>query len=207
MAACRLTLLGGFSLEAVDGAKLALPTRKDRLLLAYLAVSAGRAQARDRLAGLLWGDRGEVQARDSLKQSLAGIRQAFRQADLDPLRTDRESVAFNTESIDIDAVEFARLATQPTSRTKAIALYRGDLLDGIDGVSAEFDEWLRSERERLGSLAARVLEEPRRRPLWPRYPTSRSGSAAICWHTTACASRYIERSCACTCARASARRH
>ena len=76
MAVCRLTLLGGFSLETADGVKLALPTRKDRLLLAYLALSPGRPQSRERLAGLLWGDRGEAQARDSLKQSLAGIRQA-----------------------------------------------------------------------------------------------------------------------------------
>jgi TolB-like protein len=159
VAACRLTLLGGFSLAAADGAKLALPTRKDKLLLAYLALSAGRPQPRERLAGLLWGDRGEAQARDSLKQSLAGIRQAFRQAGLDPLRADRESVTIDPAGIDIDAIEFARLASQPISCTKAIALYQGDLLDGIDGLGAAFEEWLRPERERLGGLAIRVLEQ------------------------------------------------
>src|SRR5262245_33740824 len=63
--ACKLTLLGGFALESGDGGKLTLPTRKDRLLLAYLALSAGKLQTRDRLAGLLWGDRAEAQARDS----------------------------------------------------------------------------------------------------------------------------------------------
>jgi TolB-like protein/cytochrome c-type biogenesis protein CcmH/NrfG len=159
LAACKLILLGGFASEAADGATLALSTRKDKLLLAHLALSAGRPQSRERLAGLFWGDRSEAQARDSLKQSLAGIRQAFRQASLDPLRADRESVTLDPTGIDIDAVEFGRLATQPTSCGKAIALYRGDLLDGVDGVSAEFDEWLRPERERLGGLAVRVLEQ------------------------------------------------
>jgi DNA-binding SARP family transcriptional activator len=157
--ACRLTLLGGFSFAATDGAKLALPTRKDKLLLAYLALSPGRPQSRERLAGLLWGDRGEAQARDSLKQSLAGIRQAFRQAGLDPLRADREFVTFDPAGVDIDAVEFALLATHATTCAAAIALYRGDLLDGIDGAGAEFEDWLRSERERLSSLAARALQE------------------------------------------------
>ena len=75
LAACSLTLLGGWGLRSADGRELALSTRKDRLLLAYLALNPGRPLARDRLAGLLWGDRGETQARDSLRQSLAAIRQ------------------------------------------------------------------------------------------------------------------------------------
>ena len=158
MVACRLTLLGGFALESGEGGELTLPTRKDRLLLAYLALSAGKPQARDRLAGLLWGDRAEAQARDSLKQALAGIRQAFRQAGLDPLRADRESVTFEPDGIEIDAIEFASLATAATTPDRTATLYRGDLLDGIDGVTAEFEEWLRPERQRLGDLAVRVLE-------------------------------------------------
>ena len=103
MAACSLTLLGGFGLRSADGRDLALSTRKDRLLLAYLALNAGRPLARDRLSGLLWGDRGESQARDSLRQSLAAIRQAFRQVDLDPIQSERESVSFNAAGIEIDA--------------------------------------------------------------------------------------------------------
>ena len=46
MASCRLNLLGGFALVSGGGGKLNLPTRKDRLLLAYLALKAGQPQAR-----------------------------------------------------------------------------------------------------------------------------------------------------------------
>jgi TolB-like protein/Flp pilus assembly protein TadD len=151
--------MGGFTLESGGGGELTLPTRKHRLLLAYLALSAGKPQTRDRLAGLLWGDRAETQARASLKQALWGIRQAFRQAALDPVRADRESVVFVMDGIEIDAVEFARLAAETHAFDKAVALYRGNLLDGIDGVTAEFEDWLRPERERLGDLAVRVLEQ------------------------------------------------
>ena len=159
MAACRLNLLGGFDLAAGDGRLVPLPTRKDRLLLAYLALSAGRAVPRERLAGLLWADRAEAQARDSLKQSLAGIRLAFRQVCLEPLRADRETVALAPDGIEIDAQEFARLAggTSPAPE-RAVALYRGELLEGIDAITAEFDAWLRAERERLNDLAVRVVE-------------------------------------------------
>jgi len=148
--------LGSFSLRTEADAELALPTRKDRLLLAYLALSAGGSQARDRLAGLLWGDRGDVQARDSLRQSLAALRHAFKQVGLDPLRTDRESVLFDPASIDIDAVDFA--ASAKTAPDKAAALYRGELLEDTDGITPEFEEWLRPERERLADLAVRALE-------------------------------------------------
>ena len=159
VAACRLDLLGGFALAASDGRLVTLPTRKDRLLLAYLVLSAGRAQPRERLAGLLWADRAEAQARDSLKQSLAGIRQAFRPACLEPLRADRDTVGLALDGIEIDALEFARLAAGTSAAPeRAAALYRGELLEGIDAITAEFDAWLRAERERLNDLAARVVE-------------------------------------------------
>lgn len=159
MAGCRLTLLGDFALVADDGRALPLPTRKDRLLLAYLALSPGRAHPRERLAGLLWSDRAEAQARDSLKQSLASIRQAFRQAGLDPLRTDRDSAALAPDCIAIDAMEFARLAGSSTQPERAVALYQGELLEGIDGLGSDLDAWLRAERERLSDLAGRVVEQ------------------------------------------------
>ena len=159
MAACSLILLGGFALRSTDGKDLPLPTRKDRLLLAYLALSAGRSSGRDRLAGLFWGDRAETQARDSLRQSLAAIRQAFRHVGLDPITADRDSVTFDPASIDIDAIAFVRLATEGAAPDEAASRYRGDLLEGVDGISPEFEAWLGPERERLAALAVRLLEQ------------------------------------------------
>ena len=159
MAACSLTLLGGFGLHSPDGRELALSTRKDRLLLAFLALNASHPLARDRLAGLLWGDRGEIQARDSLRQSLAAIRQAFRQVAIDPIASERDSVSFNPGGIEIDVTAFERLAADARTRPEAAALYRGALLDGIDGLTPEFDAWLGPERERLASIAVRLVEQ------------------------------------------------
>jgi DNA-binding SARP family transcriptional activator/TolB-like protein/Flp pilus assembly protein TadD len=157
-------LLGGLDLLSPAGDELALTTRKDRLLLAYLALNSGIALPRDRLAGLLWGDRGETQARDSLRQSLAAIRQAFRSAGPDPLITSRGSVTFDGTDIQTDATEFARLAQDADARDAAATLYRGELLEGLDGLTPEFDAWLVPERARLSSLAMRLLEKLPARP-------------------------------------------
>jgi len=160
LTACSLTLLGGFSLKSAEGRELPLSTRKDRMLLAFLALNPGRPMSRDRLAGLLWGDRGETQARDSLRQSLAAIRQAFRQAGLDPIAADRETVAFDAAGIDVDAAAFAHLAEGAEGETveQAAACYAGDLLEGLDGLTPEFQAWLAPERARLATMAVRVAE-------------------------------------------------
>jgi TolB-like protein/Flp pilus assembly protein TadD len=114
---------------------------------------------RDRLAGLLWGDRGEVQARDSLRQSLAAIRQAFRRVALNPVNSERETVSFDPTGISIDAIAFERLASQTGAGPEAASLYQGALLDGIDGLTSEFEAWVRPERERIAAIAVRLLEK------------------------------------------------
>ena len=61
--AMRLNLLDGFDLRTLDGARVALVSKKARALLAYLACPAGKVHARDRLASLLWSGSPEAQAR------------------------------------------------------------------------------------------------------------------------------------------------
>jgi TolB-like protein len=136
-----------------------LSTRKDRLLLAYLALNAGRSIARDRLAGLLWGDRGDTQARDSLRQSLAAIRQAFRRVGVDPIFSDRDAVSFSIDTIDVDAIRFEGLSRDPMAWQEATGLYHGTLLEGIDGMTTEYESWLGSERARFAAVAVRLVEQ------------------------------------------------
>ena len=46
----------------------------------------------------------------------------------------------------------------PEDLEQAIALYRGDLLDGFSLNEEPFEEWTRSERERLRAMAVAALE-------------------------------------------------
>ena len=70
MVTLRLKLLGGFKATLESGDELTIKGRKTQGLLAILALSAGQAVTRDKLANLLWGDRGDEQARGSLRQAL-----------------------------------------------------------------------------------------------------------------------------------------
>lgn len=153
MPQCQLNLLGGWSLIVQGGSELPLPTRKDRQLLAYLAIHHGRFLLRERLANLLWSDRADAQARDSLRQSLAALRKAFRSVGLDPVQGDRVSVGLSCPEMSVDVTRFEEGSPNP-----AVArLYRGPFLQDIDTSTPEFEHWVAQERQRLDGLAEKLV--------------------------------------------------
>src|SRR5262245_15807627 len=159
MARLTLTLLGGFRAHLDPGAPLAFPTRKEQALLAYLAMPPGEAHPRDKLASLLWGSTIETTARTSLRQTLYSLRRDLRRAKDNPLNADGNMVSLQTDAITVDVVEFERLiaAGTPSALAEAIALYRGDLLDGLAVQEPPFEDWLLGQRERLHETAVRAL--------------------------------------------------
>jgi DNA-binding SARP family transcriptional activator len=77
-----LQLFGSFAIEA-QGARaipLAVTSRRGRALIAYLAMQPRYRASRQRLATLLWGDSGDAQARQSLRQCIASLRRDLRRA-------------------------------------------------------------------------------------------------------------------------------
>ena len=159
MGILQLSLLGGFEARLDSGAQIDIPTKKAQALLAYLALQPGKALSRDKLANLLWGDRGDKQAHGSLRQALTVLRQALEPVDPPPLVIDRSSVAIEPAAVEVDAVTFDQLAAnaEPADLEAVAALYQGDLLDGFVIRDPSFGEWLDGERERLRALMTRVL--------------------------------------------------
>jgi DNA-binding SARP family transcriptional activator len=159
MAQLTLTLLGGFRARLGSTTPVSLPTRKAQALLAYLAVPAGLAHPRDKLASLLWGSTVETTARTSLRQTLYALRKSLRTAAPAPLRVDGEAVALEPGAVTVDVVEFEQRVAEgtPAALAEAAALYRGDLLDGLTIQEPPFEEWLLSQRERLREVALDAL--------------------------------------------------
>jgi DNA-binding SARP family transcriptional activator/tetratricopeptide (TPR) repeat protein len=159
MARLVLTLLGGFRARLDSDAPLALPTRKAQALLTYLAVPAGIASSRDKLARLLWGSTVETTARMSLRQTLYALRKSLRGAERPPLRVEGESVALDPSAVTVDVGEFERRAAEatPSALAEAAALYRGDLLEGLVVQEPPFEDWLATQRERLREVALKAL--------------------------------------------------
>ena len=158
MTMLKLRLFGGFELAGAEGPPL--PTRKAEALLAYLAISAGRAQQRDKLAALLWSDRGDIQARHSLAQTLYVIRRTLGPAGRSALIVDSRSVSLDPSGIECDVARFETLAKKdtPASLDTAATLYRGDLLEGFHIAGDRFEDWLLAEQRRLHGQALAVLE-------------------------------------------------
>jgi DNA-binding SARP family transcriptional activator/tetratricopeptide (TPR) repeat protein len=152
-----LALLGGF--EATLGPRTLTFARKAQALLAFLALSRGYASSRAQLTALLWAERGEEQARNSLRQMLFDVRKALGPDGAGLLRADHERIELCAARLEVDAVTFQELAKTASAEAlaRAVALYRGELLAGLAVKEAPFESWLAGERERLNQLAVRVL--------------------------------------------------
>lgn len=154
----RIQVLGGFAAWGPGSEPITLPTRKAEALLAVLACRGGEPQPRERITALLWGDRGDRQARHSLSQTLTSIRGALGSAQ-NPMIAERETLAIDATLVTADVLELADLAGRddPESLRHAASLYRGPLLDGVRLTEAAFEEWLSQERSRFQDLAISVL--------------------------------------------------
>ncbi len=150
-------LLGEFEVVGSCGTARSVSARKARALLAYLCLRAGRPQQREHVALLLWGDvSSDEYARKSLRQALTVLRR-----DLPPalLEATRDELWIQPDQARIDVVEFEALArlSDKVSLQQAIALYRGELLEGFRSRSDAFDDWLASERLRLRERVVEAL--------------------------------------------------
>src|SRR4051812_5682905 len=72
-AAPRVTVLDRFAVADAAGGEMTPKSRKARALAAYVILT-GAPVGRERLKGLLWGDRGDEQAAASLRQALYELR-------------------------------------------------------------------------------------------------------------------------------------
>lgn len=151
----RLKLLGGFKLRDGADAEVVVRSRKLQGLIAYLALYPGQHHGREKLAHLLWDDRFEVQARQSLRQALNALKKLVGGQASDLLDIDDETMSFRPAAILVDAIEFERLIREDAFEDAA-GIYGGDLLKGLDIRSEPFDAWLAEERARRRNLACQA---------------------------------------------------
>jgi DNA-binding SARP family transcriptional activator/tetratricopeptide (TPR) repeat protein len=159
MARLTLTLLGGFRARLGSATPLTLPTRKAKALLAYLALSPGSPQPRDKLASLLWGSTLDTTARTSLRQTLYALRKCLRDAGPRLLAVDGESVSLDADAVTVDVRDFEQRASEgtPSALLEATTLYQGDFLEGLAVQEQPFEDWLLGHRERLREVALKSL--------------------------------------------------
>jgi predicted ATPase/DNA-binding SARP family transcriptional activator len=143
LTALSIRLLGPFEVH-VDGQPLPrLRFRKSQAVLALLALRHERPSARDWLAGLLWPDKSQSAALQSLRNCLTDLRHALG-AEARRLRSPTPRTLWldlADIAIDVHAFDAAIARGDPEALEAAVALYRGPLLDGC------VEDWIFEERQ------------------------------------------------------------
>ena len=143
MATLVLTLLGPPS-AAFDDGRPVTPSlgAKALALLAFLALEP-KEHTREELAGLLWGESPEAEARASLRQALKQLRTVLG----DAVCADRRQVRL-AQPVECDVLQFDRLAGADARAAVALEIPR--FLTGFSVRHApRFDEWVADIRAAL----------------------------------------------------------
>ena len=168
MAQLSIALFGPFQ-ATLKGGPVRFESDKVRALLAYLVAEAGTQHRREKLAGLLWPGWSESSARNNLRHTLAVLRRAIGDRDVErpALSITRQTVQFCTESDTwADVTAFASLlqaahgsATESRSLwEQAVDLYQGDFLQDFSlPDSPEFEAWATLSREQFRRQAMDTL--------------------------------------------------
>ena len=155
-----LRLIGGFELvEFPAGRKVALPGKRERALLGFLALSPKGRQPRRKLAALLWGDAADETLLDNLRTCVWRLRKALGDTEHRVLASDEEEIVLDLAAFDVDVLSFRRLAVRPErAELEAAAAYcSGELLSGQVLDSDEFESWRRLEASCHLNQAVEVL--------------------------------------------------
>lgn len=139
----RANTIGCFSVCQASGREVTPRGLKARALLAYLVCNVGTKVSKARLAALLWGDRGDEQARSSLRQVIMELRGALNETH-QVFVSDREHVWLACH-----LVSEAEISPSDEHR---------EWFEDLDDITAEYDEWLAAERSRRGTKRLRKLE-------------------------------------------------
>ncbi|MCV2873719.1 hypothetical protein OEZ71_15580 [Defluviimonas sp. WL0050] len=126
----RMNLFGAFSLTDPDGVDVPLTSARAKALLAYLSQSPGMRRSRVEIMALLWSNRGEAQARASLRQVLHGLRKELGERGDEILRIEADWVGLAPGRVALGSAD------------------EGEFLSGLQVNDPSFDEWLRDTRLR-----------------------------------------------------------
>jgi DNA-binding SARP family transcriptional activator len=160
----RIHLLGSMRATSYLGDDVLPRAKKARAALGYLCLAPGARVSRTRLATMLWDRVSADQARTSFRQALFDLTSVMGPLAMELISTGQATVRLNAEFCWIDALALVKSPySDSTTRGDLAVLCPGELLEGFDGVSESFGEWLAKERvrfkERLAGSLGAVLQQ------------------------------------------------
>ncbi|HYZ22510.1 MAG TPA: BTAD domain-containing putative transcriptional regulator [Rhodopila sp.] len=145
---------------AAHGRDVRLRKRKARALLAYLALTEGGQETRERLVGLLWSETEEDKARSSLRQALHELDEDLRAAGYHGLDRDRLRIMLDQTTIDIDSQQILDMAQAGKVHPRLVEepFISESYLRDVDDVDPAFSVWARARRQGFHDHLVRLLE-------------------------------------------------
>ncbi len=136
----RIEMFGNLKILSNGLPVSAVNTNRLQSLLAYLLLEGEAPHPREKLAGVLWPDSSESQARTNLRQLLHHLRRAL-PPDCCFLEADTNSVRWlRSGNCQTDTADFESAVLRGDD-VAAVSLYQEDLLSGL------YDDWLKPHRE------------------------------------------------------------
>lgn len=178
----RLTIevIGGIGIS-YRGEPVRLNSRKARAMLAYLALIDTGRERRDRLAGLFWADYSEQNARSSLRQALAQLREVFVAVGRHPLNIGATEVDLVKDLVELDLTAIERDIA--AARAPDILLKRPKMVDailaGYEDLSPLFNEWIAATRRAAQGRILRALAAAYENEALPRRQRRQMAEAAL----------------------------
>ena len=155
-----LTLLGGGVALTSGERRVVLRNRKGQAILGYVALNPSRRATREQVAGLLWSESPEPQARASLRQALRGLRQVLNDEGIQGIVIDRDDTSIAPDNIGADV--WRLLARMRAGEIDPMLLETHNiaetLLANLDDLDPAFRSWLLVQRQNLHERLVFALE-------------------------------------------------
>jgi DNA-binding SARP family transcriptional activator len=183
-------VLGALEVRS-NGNPVAIPGQRPSIVLASLAISAGRPVSQQVLAEHVWGERPPVSSKGSLHSLVMRLRRAVGSP---TIRTTPTGYLLDIDPVKVDLLRFRRLADQAdhgedaaeaqSSLREALGLWRGEPLAGLESEALARHVVPGLVEERLTALERRIGLDmaagqhgglvPELRELVSRYPLRES---------------------------------
>src|SRR5262245_20849550 len=102
-----LRLFGHFELSRLEsGERMTLSGRRERVLLAYLALRSGGRTSRRKLATLLWGEASDETSLDKLRVCVWSLRKVLGDSGRRLIASEGDDIVLDLESVEPDILKF-----------------------------------------------------------------------------------------------------
>ncbi|MFC4057785.1 BTAD domain-containing putative transcriptional regulator [Planomonospora corallina] len=150
MGTCRdVRILGPVEVD-VNSAPVTIPGRRQRIVLAVLALNAGRVVPLDRIIDAVWGDDPPASARNQIAICVTQLRRALHGSDGDLITAVPPGYQLQPDAAAVDLRTAEELV-----RTGRAAKERGDTADAAERLRAALDLW---RGETLSGLGSEVMD-------------------------------------------------